>query len=338
MNSNPLSPLPTPDCVADGDLGADLRALADAIIAGNVRACARLISRIERAEAGLEPLLRALYRGGGRSRIIGVTGPPGAGKSTLINRLIAHWRGTGLRVAALAVDPSSPFTGGAVLGDRLRMGDHGGDDGVFIRSMAARGQLGGLARAAGDVLTVLDAMPWDVIVIETVGVGQNETDIMRHAEVVVLLQTPMGGDDVQAAKAGITEIADVFVVNKSDHPEAQRTAQQLQEMLALSQRLHQERQWRPPVVMTRALDGEGVGELAQQIDHCFQALAEAPSIARVRQLARARHRVGEILREGLERRMRGAGTEWLDELLEPLLRRDSDPYAVAEQLLGRLLT
>lgn len=314
----------------------DPGALVEAIRAGDVRACARLITGIERGTPGLEPVLRELYRRGGRSRVVGVTGPPGAGKSTLIDRMIGGWRARGATVAVLAIDPSSPFTGGAVLGDRLRMGSHGGDRGVFIRSMASRGQLGGLARAAGDALTVLDAMPWDVVIVETVGVGQNETDIMRHASVVVLLQTPMGGDDVQASKAGITEIGDIFVVNKSDHPDAARTARHLQEMIALSHRLHLERPWVPPVVKTRATEGEGVGELIDRIGECFQALDGGSSFARERRLARVRHRVGEILREQFEKRVSDDGSRWLDALLDPILRRENDPHTVADQLFARM--
>lgn len=319
------------------DTASDIESILATVAAGQVRAGTKLISRIERGEDGLTPILRALYRIGGRSRIVGVTGPPGAGKSTLINQLVGHWRREGLRVAVLAVDPSSPFTGGAVLGDRLRMSDHCGDEGVFIRSMAARGQLGGLARAAGDAITVLDAMGWDVVLVETVGVGQNETDIMRHASVVVLLQTPMGGDDVQAAKAGITEIGDIFVVNKSDHPEANRTVQLLEEMIALGQRLHGGKLWRPPVVKTRALDGEGVAELAHHIDGCFDALASNSELAHARQRAQAKHRVTEILRDQLDKRLRSKKNQWLDALIEPVLNRDSDPYAVADELLARML-
>ena len=165
----------------------DLAATVAAVTAGQIRAGTRLISRIERGDEGVTPILRELFLRGGHGRVIGVTGPPGAGKSTLINRMVGHWRKQGRSVAVLAIDPSSPFTGGAVLGDRLRMGDHSGDPGVFIRSMASRGQLGGLAKAAGDALTVLEAMPWDVVLVETVGVGQNETDVMRHAAAVVLL-------------------------------------------------------------------------------------------------------------------------------------------------------
>ena len=285
----------------NADLTHDMEKLLCAITSGQVRAGAKLISRIERDEEGLAPILRALYRVGGRARVIGVTGPPGAGKSTLINKLVGHWRRDGLRVAVLAVDPSSPFTGGAVLGDRLRMTDHSGDDGVFIRSMASRGQLGGLAKAAGDAITVLDAMRWDVILVETVGVGQSETDIMRHASVVVLLQTPMGGDDVQAAKAGITEIGDIFVVNKSDHPEADRTANLLEEMIALSHRLHGQRTWRPPVVKTQAVYGDGVSDLAHHIDRRFAELAANSESARARLREQTRHRIGEILRNQLDK-------------------------------------
>lgn len=318
------------------EIHADQASVLAAVCAGEIRAGARLITRIERGDEGIAPILRALYLRGGRARIVGVTGPPGAGKSTLISRLVAHWRHSGLRVAVLAVDPSSPFTGGAVLGDRLRMGDHSGDRGVFIRSMASRGQLGGLARAAGDAITVLDAMPWDVVLVETVGVGQNETEVMRHASVVVLLQTPMGGDDVQAAKAGITEIGDIFVVNKGDHPDADRTVRFLQDMVSLSHRLHVDRPWLPPVVKTRALNGDGVAELVQQIDRCFATLAAHPDWAHERACERAKHRVTEILRHQLDRRLRSGGGPWLDSAIAPVVAREIDPYALADDLLGRI--
>ncbi len=216
-----------------GNTSCDVDETVRALGLGDVRRCARLITLIERGGTDLVPLLQRLYRVGGRGRTVGVTGPPGAGKSTLLNKLVAAWRRRGMAVAVLAIDPSSPFSGGAVLGDRLRMMEHACDAGVFIRSMASRGHLGGLAKAAGDALTVLNAMPWDIVLIETVGVGQNETEIMRHAEVVMLVQTPMGGDAIQAAKAGITEIADIFVVNKSDHPQADHTVRQLEEMVSL---------------------------------------------------------------------------------------------------------
>lgn len=307
------------------------------VTSGNLRAGARLISRIERSDESVVPILQSLYRIGGRSRIVGVTGPPGAGKSTLIDRLIGHWRQRGLRVAVLAVDPSSPFSGGALLGDRLRMAGHSGDEGVFIRSMASRGRTGGLAAAVRDALVVLDAMPWDVVLLETVGVGQNETEIMRHASVVVLVQTPMGGDDVQAAKAGIMEIGDILVVNKADHPDADHAARMLRDVVARSRRLHPDRVWTPPVLKSQASRNEGVAEVAGQIDRFFEVLAANPEFARLGQRERARHRVGQILRELLDRHLDSGDSEWLDEMSEPLLSRTVDPYAVAEELLSRVV-
>lgn len=316
--------------------GAELEAQVAALAAGEVRTAARLITRIERGDDTLVPLLQALYRRGGRAQVIGVTGPPGAGKSTLVSRLVAHWRAQGRRVAVLAVDPSSPFSGGAVLGDRVRMAEHACDDGVFIRSMASRSHLGGLARAAGDALVVLEAMPWDVVLVETVGVGQNETEIMRHAPVVVLVQTPMGGDDVQAAKAGITEIADLFVVNKADHPQTDATVRQLLDMIALAMRLHPERSWQPPVLKTLALQGEGTVELASAIDRCFAHFTSHPAEGEHRGQARLRHRVGEVLRELLDRRLRAGADPAIEPLLPALQRRESDPYAAASALLERI--
>lgn len=314
---------------------AEVDDLVQRLRAGDIRSCARLISRIEQGGSGVIPVLQALYRVGGKSRIVGITGPPGAGKSTLVNCLVGEWRKRNRRVAVIAVDPSSPFSGGAVLGDRLRMSGHACDDGVFIRSMASRCHLGGLARAAGDVLTVLDAMPWDVVLIETVGVGQNETDIMRFASAVVLLQTPMGGDEVQAAKAGIIEIADVFVVNKSDHPEADRTVRQLKDMITLALCLNPERVWHPPVVKTQAVLGEGVATLVEQIDQRFEYLEGRPDVARQRRREQVAHRVGEIVREMLDRRIQSSGSSPLDSLVDRVVDRESDPYALADTLFSR---
>lgn len=315
---------------------ADTGTIIGALQSGDIRTCARLITRIERGESDLVPLLQALYHVGGRSHIIGVTGSPGVGKSTLVSKLVGVWRKRGLRVAVLAVDPSSPFSGGAVLGDRLRMMEHSCDEGVFIRSMASRGQLGGLAKATGDALTVLNAMHWDVILIETVGVGQNETDIMRHASVVVLLQTPMGGDDVQAAKAGIVEIGDIFVVNKSEHPEADRTVRQLEEKIMLGLCLHPDRTWQPPVVKTRAIDGEGVAELVSHIDDRIAHLAAQPETARRLLCDRTRHRVGELLHYMLEQRLRSGVGPLREDSIDAVVERDSDPYALAAELLARM--
>jgi len=254
----------------------------------------------------------------------------------LIGQLIGAWRRRDLSVAVLAVDPSSPISGGALLGDRLRMAGEGLDDKVFIRSMASRGHLGGLAKAAGDALTVLDAMPWDRILVETVGVGQNETDVMLHAQVIVLLQTPMGGDDIQAAKAGINEISDIFVVNKSDHPDADRAVRQLRDMVELSRRLGLFHDWQPPVLKTQAQSGDGIDALVDGIERCFLHFAGAPDAADRRLRRRLQLRVGEILRQLIDERFRGInGTSW-DGLIDAVRNRASDPYALAQSLLARL--
>ena len=305
-----------------------------ALLSGCMKTGARTISRVERGDADIVPILQALYRSSRDGRVVGVTGPPGAGKSSLVNKLVGVWRRRGASVAVLAVDPSSPFTGGAVLGDRVRMTDHGNDEGVFIRSMASRGQLGGLAKAAGDAITVLEAMPWDVVVVETVGAGQNETEIMRYASVVVLVQTPMGGDEVQATKAGINEIGDIFVVNKSDHPEAGHTCSQLENMIALANRRGHEFAWRPPVVKTQSLTGEGIETLADHVERWFQTIEARPDVNHDRSRGRVRHRVGEIVRDMLDRRIRAEGGQVEESLIDRVVARESDPYALAARLLA----
>ncbi len=312
----------------------DIQAVTAALARGDIRACARIISRVERAEEDLVPLLRALYKAGGRAQVVGVTGPPGAGKSSLVSQMIRVWRKRGKRVAVLAVDPSSPFSGGAVLGDRLRMADHTCDDGVFIRSMASRGQLGGLAKAAGDVLTVLDAMDWDVIVVETVGVGQNETAIIRHADVVVLVQTPMGGDDVQAAKAGINEIGDIYVVNKGDHPEADRTVSQIRDMITLDHHLHPESTWIRPVVKTQSILGQGVEDLADAVQQWFDHVRNHPETAAARARHRVRHRTAEIIRDTLDKRLLRDEEQIVDSMIDQVVSRHRDPYTLADSLLA----
>lgn len=311
--------------------------IIQALKSGDIRTCSRLISHIELDRHDLVMLLQALYKAGGHSHIIGITGPPGAGKSTLINKLIKNWRKRGKRVAVLAIDPSSPFSGGAILGDRLRMTEHYSDDGVFIRSIAARGQLGGLAKVAGDAITVLDAMPWDIIIVETVGVGQNETDIMRHASVVVLLQTPMAGDDVQAAKAGINEIGDIYVVNKSDHPDAERTFRQLEEMIALDHHLHPNQTWIPPVIKTQSLLGEGINELVDNIERRFINFDENPDETRQKQRDKIKYRISEILHSMLDKRINLNDKNLFENLIDPVTMRVTDPYAIAKNFLDKIL-
>ncbi len=304
-----------------------------ALKSGSIRTCAKLISRVEQEEPDLGSLLGALYRSGQCGRTIGVTGPPGAGKSSLVNKLLGFWRKKGMKVAVLAVDPSSPFSGGAILGDRFRMVEHSCDDNVFIRSMASRGQMGGLAKAVGDALTILNAMPWDYVIVETVGAGQSETDIMRYTSAVILVQTPMGGDDVQAAKAGINEIGDIYVVNKSDHPDAGRTCAQLEEMIALGQSLHPDRIWCPPVVKTQSLSGEGIEILAGEIENFFAHLKTSPEIDDRRFRDRLRHQIRDIASDNLARQIDTDSNEYGEKAVQAARFGEADPYTLAARLL-----
>lgn len=303
----------------------------DAILSGDIRAAARLISQIESRDPSAMPLLREFYRRSGKSCVVSVTGAPGVGKSTLTDRLIEHYRAAQKRVAVIAVDPSSPFTGGAVLGDRIRMSRHYEDDGVFIRSMATRGHLGGLARAAGDVVHVLDAMGWDIIIVETVGVGQGEVDVVHLADTVLLVLAPGGGDDVQAAKAGLMEIGDVFVVNKANRAGADQTVKEIEEMLELNERSPDI--WRPPVLRTEALDGEGAADVLAEIAAHLSFLEAHPAQKRHRRMERARWMLEEALRE--EAALPLAPQAEMERVLADIVDRKADPYTVARRLLGR---
>ncbi len=305
---------------------------AAAVLAGNVRAGARLMRMLDDRAPVATQVLRALYPHTGRAQVIGITGNPGSGKSTLTNRLIGHYRAQGKRVGVVAVDPSSPYSGGAILGDRIRMMEHAADPGVFIRSLATRGALGGLSRATNDVVHVLDAMGHDVVLVETVGVGQDEIDIVRTADTTVVVLVPGLGDDIQAIKAGILEIADVFVVNKADLDGADRTVADLRGLQML---LTQMPPWLPPIVRTVAARGEGVADLSDRIEDHRGFLAASPA-ATERRVARARFVVASLVRE-----VAGDAVErWLDtteagqQVLADVVARHTDPFAAAEAAMA----
>ncbi|MDQ1590622.1 MAG: GTPase [Pyrinomonadaceae bacterium] len=301
------------------------------ILAGEARAVARAISKVEDNVGNAAALMKSVFPHTGRAVVVGVTGAPGAGKSSLVDRLAGLYRGRGERVGIVCVDPSSPFSGGAILGDRIRMQTLGLDPGVFIRSMATRGNLGGLSRATIDAVAILDAAGFQKIIVETVGVGQDEVEIVKAADVSVVVLVPGMGDDVQALKAGIMEISDVFVINKADRDGVLRTEKELEAMLSLTMRPDL---WQPPIVKTVATENKGIEELAAAIGTYREYQQQAPA-SQTRRASIARWRILELLREELVTRAMsrdGAGAQ-LDALAAEVADKRRDPYSAVEELM-----
>ena len=307
--------------------------LIDRVTGGDSQAVARAISTIEDGAIGSAELMKQIYSHTGRALVIGITGAPGAGKSSLVDKLAAFYRRRGELVGIIAVDPSSPFSGGAILGDRIRMQALSLDKGVFIRSMATRGNLGGLARATVDAVAILDAAGYQKIIVETVGVGQDETEIVKTADVCVVVLVPGMGDDVQTMKAGIMEIGDVFVINKADREGVLRTEKELEGLLSLAA---QDEQRQTPIVKTVAIENQGIDELAAAIEQCRESQQTAKHRVARRQ-AIARWRILELLRERLVTELINSDStsDQLDRLATEVAGRQRDPYSAVEELIAK---
>jgi len=312
----------------------DLQVLIDGITAGRYRALAQAISLVERDDSSSNRLLADIYPSTGKARILGITGPPGAGKSTLVAAMARFYRKQGKRVGIICVDPTSPFTGGAILGDRIRMQDLYTDRGVFIRSMATRGFLGGLARATNDVVDILDAAGFDLVLVETVGVGQDEVEVIRTVQTNVVVLVPGMGDDIQAIKAGIMEIGDIFVVNKADRPGADRTVTEITMMMSL---VEEHGDWIPPIVKTVASTSTGIQDLNQATEAHFDYLQRSGELHR-RNKERVRIRIETQLKEAFMQRLIGGtlSREKYEQMLEDVLQKKSNPHDAAGEILGRV--
>lgn len=309
--------------------------LVDRVADGDIGAIARMITRAESGQEECRPALAEIYRRTGRAHIVGITGVPGSGKSTLMGKLTATIRESGRKVAVVAIDPSSPFSGGAILGDRIRMNELAGDKGIFIRSMATRGSLGGLARATLDAVDVLDAAGFDLVLIETVGVGQDEVDIVQAAHTTIVVSAPGLGDDIQAIKAGVLEIADIHVVSKCDRPDSNKTIVDLKGMMTLGLNFSGSSNWQVPVIATSALKLEGVAELVEAIGQHRKALESSDELdARRKRIAERRmlKTAEEILRDEFEKHRDGK----VSALVSQMLAHKTNPYSAAQDLLAEI--
>jgi LAO/AO transport system kinase len=308
--------------------------MLERVFAGEPRAVARLITRIENGSDDSGELMKAVYARTGGATVIGITGSPGAGKSSLVDKLALYYKEQGSRVGIVCVDPSSPFSGGAILGDRIRMAALGTHKNIFIRSMATRGNLGGLSRATVDTVAILDAAGFEKVIVETVGVGQDEVEIVKTADVSVVVLVPGMGDDIQAIKAGIMEIGDVFVINKADREGVLRTQKELEALLSLA---HRPDMWNPPIVKTVATESKGIEYLAAAIESYRDFIKDQAAAGVIRRKAIARWRVVELLQERLVNDfLRRNGTqEWLESISEKIAAKESDPYTAVDEILSK---
>jgi len=314
-------------------LSFDFQPLIRQLRSGDARILARAISMVENRSPGWAELLKALFPQTGHARILGLTGPPGAGKSTLVDQLARHYRKQNRTVGIIAVDPTSPYTGGAILGDRIRMQDHFSDPGIYIRSMATRGSLGGLARTTADVATVMDASGRDLIMIETVGVGQDEVDIVRLADITVVILVPGMGDDVQSIKAGIMEIADIFVINKSDREGAERVEREIRALQSLAIRSDH---WTPSIVKTVATDGTGIGELVAAIAE-YEAYLQKENLVLQHNIENWQERLIEMLRDALLEKARQQMEDGnVARYAAGVAEHKRDPYSLVEEIVGKI--
>jgi len=314
-------------------LNSDLQPWIEKLRSGDARTLARAISAVENRLPGSSDLLKAVFPHSGQARVVGLTGAPGSGKSTLVDQLAHYYRKQQRTVGIIAVDPTSPYTGGAILGDRIRMQTHFADPGIYIRSMATRGSLGGLARTTADVATVLDASGRNVILIETVGVGQDEVDIVRLADITIVILVPGMGDDVQTIKAGIMEIADIFVINKSDRDGAENVEREIRVMQSLAPRNDN---WVPPIIKTVASEGQGIAELAAAIRQ-YEAYLQKQNLVRQKNIQNWQERLVEMLRDALLERARAhMGDGQVAQYAEQVAEHKRDPYTLVEEIVGKL--
>ena len=303
------------------------------LLAGDPRTVARAITKVENGAADAAELMKAVFPKTGRATVVGITGAPGAGKSSLVDKLALYYKDNGEKVGIICIDPSSPFSGGAILGDRIRMATLGLEKNVFIRSMATRGNLGGLSRATVDAVSILDAAGFDRVIVETVGVGQDEVEIVKTADVSIVVLVPGMGDDIQAIKAGIMEIGDVFVINKADREGVLRTQKELEALLSLA---HRPDMWNPPIVKTIATENKGIEDLSAAIESYAAYYSANAESVRSRKTAIARWRLLELLQEKLlERVMERNGTrDEIDRLADRMAEKQIDPYSAVEALLS----